>query len=83
MYELWLVSLFYVRRNMKDNEKCICGGDCGEECKCEKIVAKQGEAVTKPLFDLTILVASGCARAKLMNSQDMQKLIEDNDMGEV
>ena len=67
---------------MSDDKKCICGGECGDECKCEKIIAKQGEAVTKPLFDLTVIVESGCARAKLMNPQEIEKLISDNNMGD-
>jgi len=63
-------------------KKCLCDKSYGDLCGCEKINAKKGDAVTKPLLDLTIIPPSGCVKAKLMNTEEMQKLINDNDMGD-
>jgi len=63
---------------MKDKDKkCICGSEYGSLSGCEKIKAKCGEAVTKPLLDLKLPAASGCG-AKSLSGKEINKLIKEN-----
>ena len=69
---------------MKDkdkNKKCLCDKSYGDLCGCEKIAAKRGEAVTKPLLDLKIAAASGAVESRLLTKSQVEELIKKNKIG--